>query len=91
MARARTHCIGFLTEPLGKAAAAKLMALRTEVDDFRLHGREIHWLSRVGQSESVFSNAVFEKAVGVRATFRGINTVRKMAAKYGPPGNGSAP
>jgi hypothetical protein len=42
----------------------------------------------VRQSESTFSNAAFEKAVGVRATFRGVNTVRKMAAKYAPPGHG---
>lgn len=85
VARARTHCVGFLAAPLGKAAAAKLIALRTSEDDFHLHGREVHWLSRVGQSESVFSNNVFEKAVGARATFRGVNTVRKMAAKYGRP------
>ena len=90
VARARTQCVGFLAAPLGKAAAAKLMALRTAVDDFHVLGREIHWLSRVGQSDSVFSNAVFEKADGVRATFRGINTVRKLAAKYAPPGHGSA-
>ncbi len=64
------------------------MALRTEVDDFRVHGREIHWLCRVGQSESDFSNAVFEKTTGVRATFRNINTVRKLAAKYAPPARG---
>jgi uncharacterized protein (DUF1697 family) len=90
VARAQAHCVGFLAEPLGKAAAAKLMALRTEADDFHVHGREIHWLSRMKQSESAFSNAVFEKAVGVRATFRGVNTVRRMAAKYAPPGHGSA-
>jgi uncharacterized protein (DUF1697 family) len=90
VARAQAHCIGFLAAPLGKAAAGNLMALRTEVDAFHVHGREIHWLSRVRQSESVFSNAVFEKAVGVRATFRGMNTVRKMAAKYAPPGHRSA-
>jgi len=88
VARGKAHCVGFLAEPLGKAAAAKLMALRTGVDDFRVHGREIHWLSRVWQSESAFSNAAFEKAVGVRATFRGVNTVRKMAAKYASPGRG---
>jgi len=90
VARARTQCVGFLAEPLGKAAAGKLMALRSEVDDFHVHGREIHWLCRVGQSESDFSNAVFEKATGVRATFRNINTVRKLAAKYATTTSGSA-
>ncbi len=33
--------IGFLREPLEAAAEGKLMALRTAVDDFRVHGREI--------------------------------------------------
>jgi uncharacterized protein (DUF1697 family) len=88
--RASTHCVGFLAEPLGRAATAKLMALRTTVDDFAVHGREIHWLSRARQSESTFSNAVFEKATGVRATFRGVNTVRKMAAKYAASGGWGA-
>ena len=37
----------------------------------------------VGGSESVISNAVFEKTLGQRSTVRGISTVRKMAEKYG--------
>jgi hypothetical protein len=36
------------------------------------------------QSESKFSNAVFEKALGLRATFRNMKTVRRLAAKYPP-------
>jgi hypothetical protein len=35
----------------------------------------------------MFSNAVFEKTLGIRATFRGLNTVRKMAARYADAGN----
>jgi len=75
--------IGFLREPIDAAAQRKLMTLRTEIDDFRVHGREIYWLCRKKQSESTFSNAVFERALGCRATFRGAATVKKMAARYG--------
>jgi hypothetical protein len=34
------------------------------------------------RSESTFSNVRFEKALKIRATFRGINTVTRLAAKY---------
>ena len=74
--------IAFLTDPLDDPSKQKLMALRTEIDDFHVHGREIYWLCRKKQSESTFSNAVLEKALGVKSTLRGKNTVRKMAEKY---------
>ena len=58
------------------------MALKTAIDDFATHEREIYWLCHKKQSESTFSNAVLEKTLGRQATFRGANTVQKMAAKY---------
>lgn len=76
-------CVGFLAEPLGAAAKRALMALTTDIDDFHTHGREVYWLCRKKQSDSSFSNARFEKAVQARATFRGIKTVVRLAAKYG--------
>ena len=47
-----------------------------------MHGRELYWLSRQKQSESTFSNNLFEKALRARSTFRGVNTLRKLLAKY---------
>lgn len=76
-------CVGFLSEPLGAAAKRTLMAFTTDVDEFHTHGREVYWLCRTKQSDSTFSNTRFEKAVKARATFRGINTVVRLAAKYG--------
>ena len=58
------------------------MALKTTIDDFATHEREIYWLCLKKQSESTFSNAVLEKTLGRQVTFRGANTVQKMAAKY---------
>lgn len=58
------------------------MSLITEIDDLHVHGREIYWLCRKKQSESTISNAVFNKTLGMPATVRGVNTVKKMAAKY---------
>jgi uncharacterized protein (DUF1697 family) len=74
--------IGFLHDPLDDQAKRKLMALRTSVDDFHVHGREIYWLCRLKQSDSAISNNVIQKALGRQTTFRGANTIRKMAAKY---------
>ena len=74
--------IAFLADALDEKSRRKLTALRTDIDDFHAHEREVYWLCRKKQSESTFSNAVLEKALGRPSTLRGVNTVRKMAAKY---------
>jgi uncharacterized protein (DUF1697 family) len=75
--------VGFLAAPLDAAAKKALLALRSDIDDLHAHGREVYWLCRKKQSESDFSNSLFEKTLNVRATFRGVNTVQKLAARYG--------
>ncbi len=74
--------VAFVHEPLDDDAKKVLMKFKTEIDDFHTQGREIYWLCRVKQSDSKFSNAQFEKALKIKATFRGINTVKRLAAKY---------
>jgi uncharacterized protein (DUF1697 family) len=76
--------IAFLAQELDPAAAQRLVAKKTAIDDFHVHGREIYWLCLKKQSESTFSNAVLEKTLGVQSTLRGANTIQKMAAKYPP-------
>jgi uncharacterized protein (DUF1697 family) len=80
--------IAFLHAPPDDEAQQKLMALRTDIDDFAVHGREIYWLCRQKQSESTFSNAVLEKTLGCPSTLRGVRTLQKMAAL---PRSGPAP
>jgi len=77
-------CVGFLERPLDAAGARALMTFRTEIDDFHAKGREIYWLCRKRQGESTFSNAIMERKLKIRSTFRGINTVVRLAAKHGP-------
>lgn len=74
--------IAFLGGEPDAAATQKLMALRSDIDDFHVHGREVYWLSQVRQSQSTFSNAVLEKTTGRPSTLRGANTVKRMAAQY---------
>jgi uncharacterized protein (DUF1697 family) len=80
----QAFAVGFLKAPLDAGAARRLQALASAVDAFRVSGREVYWLCRVRQSESAFSNAVFERRVGVAATWRSMTTVSKLAAKYPP-------
>ena len=81
--------VGFLAKPLSADAARILGRFETAIDTFHLHGRELIWLCRKKQSESTFSNVALERALGIRATFRGMNTVRKLAERYPPPVSGA--
>lgn len=74
--------IAFIAEELDKESIQKLMTFKNELDDFHVHEREIYWQSQVKQSESKFSNAILEKAIGKRATLRGVNTIQKMVEKF---------
>lgn len=85
MQSAGAVCVGLLARPLTGDGVRRLEALATGIDDFRALGQEIWWMCQRRQSESKFSNAAFEKAVGVRATFRGFNTMRRLAALYPAP------
>jgi hypothetical protein len=67
--------IAFLADGLDDETSQKLIALRTDIDDFHIHGREVYWLCRKKQSGSKISNAVLEKALCRKATLRGANTV----------------
>jgi len=82
MEAATAFNIAFLAEPLDAASQKRLLALKTDIDDFHVHGREVYWLCRKKQSESTFSNVVLEKTIGRASTIRGVNTLQKMAAKY---------
>jgi uncharacterized protein (DUF1697 family) len=74
--------IAFLADGLDGKSSERLIALRTDIDDFHIHGREIYWLCRQRQSGSKVSNAVLENALGQKSTLRGATTIKRMAAKY---------
>lgn len=74
--------IGFLADAPDDSAAQKLASLRSDIDDFHVHGREIYWLCKIKQSDSKISNVAIEKTLGIKSTLRGINTVDKLAEKF---------
>lgn len=75
----RVHTAFLKAEPGGEARQ-RVLDFRSAVDDFHINGREVYWLCRVRVSESIFSGAVLEKALGLPATLRNMTTVRKIAA-----------
>lgn len=78
-----TMYVNFIYEPLPADAVERLEALRTEVDEFHVHGREFYWLARKKISESLVTGPMMAKAIGkVPSTNRNITTVQKLAAKY---------
>ena len=72
--------VAFLKAPPTAGASDRLMALAGPTDDFRIHGREIHWLRRAPSSEALVTGAALERALGAPMTARNITTVRKLAA-----------
>lgn len=82
--------IAFLPVPPGGAAEQRLLACRSQIDDFHVHEREVYWLCRKKISESAFSGALLERTIGMPATLRNATTVKKLAAKYPAPQPGQA-
>jgi len=82
IAAAKAHNIAMTRDRSDNASALTLKALETDIDALRWHGREIHWLCGVRQSESKFSNTVLERRLRIQATFRSVSTIRKIAEKY---------
>ena len=80
--RAIAYNVAFTTRAITKEQHGKLAAYCTDLDDFTSHGSEIYWICRARQSDSKFANAKMEKNLGTSATWRGINTVRRLVAKY---------
>jgi uncharacterized protein (DUF1697 family) len=78
---ATAYNIAFLASPIDDLAKQRLMALTTHIDRFAVHSREVYWLCRKKQSESTFSNALLERTLGIKSTLRGVNTVKKLAAR----------
>ena len=72
----------FLADDLDERSNAKLLALTTEIDGFRVHGGEIYWWRRKKPGTSLFSTMPLVKELGVPFTIRSTSTIRKMVEKW---------
>ena len=77
-----TLYIAFLANPPGDQAVKKLLALTSDANQFHAHACEIYWLCQTRFSDSGFSLALLEKALGLPATIRNASTVKKIVEKY---------
>jgi uncharacterized protein (DUF1697 family) len=73
--------IGFLAGRPKADVVRKVVELKTPMDEFHIHGRELYWGARGRFSESAISGAVLERTIGAAMTMRSVTTVRKLAAK----------
>jgi uncharacterized protein (DUF1697 family) len=73
--------VGMLHAPPERGAERKLAALGTKADHFHIAGRELYWLVTTLLSESKISGATLEKAIGVPATLRNVNTIERLARR----------
>lgn len=77
-----TFYVGFLRAAPDAEARRRVAALGSDVDTLDLDGRELYWRIHGRTMDSKISNAVLEKVLKAPATFRNINTVRKLALKH---------
>ncbi len=77
-----TLYIGLMKATPSKAASEKLLKQSSAGDLFHINGREVYWLRCGKLVDSKFSMASIEKLLEQRATFRNVNTVQRLAAKY---------
>ena len=71
-----------LANKLDGRSKAKLLALQTKTDGFRVRGREIYWWRRKKPDTSFFASVPLAKVLRVPFTIRGTNTIRKLVAKW---------
>jgi uncharacterized protein (DUF1697 family) len=74
--------IGFLASAPAAEAKRKVRSFSTSSEEFDVVGREVYWVLRKTFSTSNVSPALLEKTIGVPATFRNVNTVRRLAERY---------
>jgi len=75
----------FLADNLNQKVKQSVEALRTNMDAFEVHGREIYWLRRRKQNGGLFSTVPLEKILGRAFTVRGADTIKKIASKWCSP------
>src|SRR5262245_37635394 len=79
--KAKSFNVGMTSSALTSVARKSLDGLTSPIDAVHANGREVYWLCQKGQSESKFSNAVLEKTLKIRSTFRGLNTMVRLARR----------
>lgn len=79
--------VAFLAAPLDSEQLSALQGLRTDLDEFAHNGREVYWLCKGNQMDSKFSNAVMERRLRLRCTFRRVSMLAKLSEQLRAAGD----
>jgi uncharacterized protein (DUF1697 family) len=71
-----------LANRVNARSKARLLALKTETDGFRVRGREIYWWRRKKPGTSLFATVPLEKVLRMPFTIRSTSTIRTLVAKW---------
>lgn len=82
MASALSYHVGFAGAEFDKSEIKAIASFSTDLDDICANGKEVYWVAQTRFSDSRVSSKALEKAMGKKATFRNINTVRRLLDKY---------
>lgn len=82
-ARFPTYLVGFLSKNLDAAGVERISSLETAEDRFHVRGRDFWWLSKHHQARPAITGRQLEKALGQPTTLRNVNTIRRLAEKFG--------
>lgn len=76
--------VGFLAVKPVASRVQAIERLGNAANRFTVRGRDIHWWSAGGLSDSGFTYTVLEKAVAAPATFRNVTTIMRLAGTLLP-------
>jgi uncharacterized protein (DUF1697 family) len=79
--KAHALMVLFLGAEPDASAVQQLGDLSSEIDRFRLVGRELYWLRMTAESDPKLAKSI-ERAVRMPSTVRNINTVRRIAENF---------
>jgi uncharacterized protein (DUF1697 family) len=71
--------VGFLRSAPTAAVRKAVVALETERDELRIHGRELYWHVRGRTMDSLLKPKSLDRALGGPTTMRNTKTVRRVA------------
>ena len=74
--------VAFLSSAPDTNGKRKIKALESDVDEFHVAGRELHWLCRKQLEGRRSAGPPLEKVLGVKATVRNVRTVVRIAERY---------
>lgn len=78
----RVLWVFFTKQTPGKAAREQMKKFESAGEVLEVHDREIFWIRSASSSTSKFTGTQLEKAIGMPATARNLNTVQRLADKY---------